>query len=119
MLAVKAPRWSIWLRDRSDRGKAAVDRYGRAGEVARLRRREEDDRLGDLGRVCGPAQQCLGTQLLQRVAECADGTAGSGGPRCDSVDTNPVGAERRCPGPREGFECRLGGGGGWREGDAD
>jgi hypothetical protein len=29
----------------SDRGKAAVHHHGRAGEVARLRRREENDRL--------------------------------------------------------------------------
>src|SRR3954466_14783306 len=37
----------------SDRGKAAVHQHGRPGDVARLRRREENDRLGDLGRVRG------------------------------------------------------------------
>src|SRR6516225_9781794 len=81
----------------SDRGKTAVHRYGRTGEIARLGRREENDRLGDLGRVRGPAQRCREAQLFQPVAEHADGTVSAGGPRRDGVDTNPVGAEGRRP----------------------
>src|ERR1700751_1656899 len=88
----------------SDRGKAAVHQRGCTGEVARLRRREENDRLGDLGRVRGPAQRCGGAQLFQPVAERADRTVGPGGPGRDGVDANPVGAERRRPGPGERFE---------------
>jgi hypothetical protein len=105
----------IW----SDRGKAAVHQHGRAGDVARFRRREENDRLGDLARVRGPAQRRRGGQLLQPVGERADGTVGAGRPGRDGVDANPVGAERRRPGPGERFECGLGGRDDRRVGDAD
>jgi hypothetical protein len=103
----------------SDRGIAAVHRHGRTGEVARLRRREENDRLGDLARVRGPAQRRRGAQLFQPVAERAGGTVGGGGPGRDGVDANPVGAERRRLGPGERFECGLGGRDDRRVGDAD
>src|SRR3979490_3412222 len=79
-LAMTAASYFISPRLWSDRGKAAVHQHGRTGEVARLRRREENDRLGDLGRVRGPAQRRRGAQLLQPVAERADGTVGAGGP---------------------------------------
>src|ERR1700723_2911316 len=78
-LAVTAPSYFISPRVWSDRGKAAVHQHGRPGEVARLRRREENDRLSDLARVRGPAQRRRGPQLLQPVAERADGTVGPGG----------------------------------------
>ena len=59
------------------------------------------------------------TELFQTVTEHADCRVGAGGPGRDGVDTNPVGAERRRPGPGERFQCRLGGRGDRREGDAD
>src|ERR1700739_45703 len=118
-LTETAKSYLISLRVWSDRGKAAVHQHGRTGEVARLRRREENDHLGDLARVRGPAQRRRGAQLLQPVAERAGGTVGAGGPGCDGVGANPVGAERRRPGPGERFECRLRGRGDRREGDAD
>src|SRR5215471_4379191 len=85
----------------SDRGVAAVHRQGRAGYVARLWRREENNSLGDLARVRGSAQRCRGAQLFQRVAERAGSALRAGGPGRDGVDTNPVGAEGRRPGPGE------------------
>src|SRR5215467_1591574 len=48
----------------SERGVAAVHHHGRAGDVARLRRREENDGLGDLARLSGPAQRCQSEELL-------------------------------------------------------
>src|ERR1700751_2749513 len=63
----------------SDRGKAAVHQHGCTGEVARLRRREENDRLGDLGRLRGPAQRRRGAQLLQPILGRAARTGGARG----------------------------------------
>ena len=85
----------------SDRGVATVHSQGRAGDVARSWRREENDCLGDLALVRGPAQRCREAQLFQRVAERASSALGAGGPGRDGVDTNPIGAEGRCPGPGE------------------
>jgi hypothetical protein len=44
--------------------------------------------------------------LLDTVAERVDGRIRARGPRRDGVDTDPVGAEGRCPGSGEGFQCR-------------
>src|ERR1700741_3427737 len=67
-LAVTAKSYLISLRVWSDRGKAAVHQHGRTGEVARLRRREENDHLGDLARARGPAPRRRGAPLLPPVA---------------------------------------------------
>src|SRR5260370_12516881 len=88
-LAVTATSYFISPRVWSDRGKAAVHQHGRTGEVARLRRREENDRLGDLARVRGPAQRRRGAQLLQPVGERADGPVGAGGPAPDALHPPP------------------------------